>query len=79
VTSLPAFRRLLLQSGGANIARADRALEAADFVVARRRKRVGSLVLSAAVRDPGLDCLATARADRLEPESLDARAAKRTL
>jgi hypothetical protein len=27
-----------LQIGGANIASADRALEAADFVVARRRK-----------------------------------------
>jgi hypothetical protein len=35
---LEAFRRLLLQIGGANIASADRALNAAYFVVARGRK-----------------------------------------
>jgi len=35
---LDAFRRLLLQIGGANIAGADRALERAYFVVGRRRK-----------------------------------------
>jgi hypothetical protein len=35
---LEAFRRLLLQIGGANIAGADRAVEAAYFVVTRRRK-----------------------------------------
>jgi hypothetical protein len=34
---LKAFRRLLLQIGGANIAGADRAFELADFVVAHRR------------------------------------------
>jgi hypothetical protein len=51
---LEAFRRLLLQIGGANIACADRALEAAYFVVARGRKRVPSLLLSTAARDPVL-------------------------
>jgi hypothetical protein len=35
---LEAFRRLLLQIGGANIAGADRALEPADFVVAQGPK-----------------------------------------
>jgi hypothetical protein len=37
-SGLAAFRRLLLQIGGANIAGADRAVEPAYFVVARRRK-----------------------------------------
>src|SRR6185436_5937169 len=37
-TVLDGFRRLLLQIGGANIAGADRAAEAAYFVVARGRK-----------------------------------------
>jgi uncharacterized protein (UPF0210 family) len=51
---LEAFRRLLMQIGGANIAGADRAVEAAYFVVTRRRKRVGSFLLSTAARDPAL-------------------------
>jgi hypothetical protein len=37
-----AFRRLLLQIGGANIAGADRAVEPAYFVDARRRKSVSA-------------------------------------
>jgi hypothetical protein len=51
---LEAFRRLLMQIGGANIAGADRAVEAAYFVVTRRRKRVGSFLLSTAARVPAL-------------------------
>ena len=47
---LDAFRRLVLQIGGANIASADRAVEPAYFVVARRRKSVCSLLLNTARR-----------------------------
>ena len=53
---LDAFRQLLLQIGGANIASADRAVEPAYFVVARRRKSVSARFSSARRgRDPTND------------------------
>jgi hypothetical protein len=53
---LDAFRRLVLQIGGANIASADRAMEPAYFVVARRRKSVSAPSSSARRRrDPTND------------------------
>jgi hypothetical protein len=66
-----AFRRLLLQIGGANIAGADRALERAYFVVVRRRK---ACLLAppqhGAWRDPVFDCSARfARSARIAPWS----------
>jgi len=49
-----AFRRPLLQIGGANIAGPDRALGAAYFVVTPGRKTCPSLLLSTPERDPSL-------------------------
>jgi len=47
-----AFRRLLLQIGGANIASADRADEPLSSASLGDGKRVSSLVLRSAARDP---------------------------
>jgi hypothetical protein len=51
-----AFRRLLLQSGGANISGADRAWQAAAFLTRSQTKNVSarSLVQDSGARDPGL-------------------------
>jgi hypothetical protein len=46
------FRRLLLQIGGANIAGADRAWQPPTSSSFGDEKRVPSLLLSAAARDP---------------------------
>jgi hypothetical protein len=46
------FRRLLLQIGGANIANADRALSPPTSSSLGDEKRVPSLLLSTAARDP---------------------------
>jgi hypothetical protein len=48
---LDAFRRLLLQTGGANIADADRALWPPTSSSLRDEERVPSLLLSTAARD----------------------------
>jgi hypothetical protein len=61
---LDAFRRLLLQIGGANIAGADRAGKPPSSLSLGDEKRVPSLRLSTAARDPGLDCLARWRSLR---------------
>jgi hypothetical protein len=55
---LDSFRRLLLQIGGANIAGAERAGKPPSSLSLGDEKRVPSLRLSTAARDPGLDCLA---------------------
>jgi hypothetical protein len=56
---LNAFRRLLLQIGGANITSPDRALERIYFVVVRGTKSVFPLSSSARrVARSGFDCLA---------------------
>jgi hypothetical protein len=49
---LEAFRRLLLQIGGANIAGADRAWLSPTSSSLGNEKRVPSLLLSTAARDP---------------------------
>jgi hypothetical protein len=49
---LEAFHRLLLQTGGANIAGADRAWQPPTSSSFGEGKRVSSLLLSAAARDP---------------------------
>jgi hypothetical protein len=46
------FRRLLLQIGGANIASADRAWQPPTLSSLGDEKRVPSLLLSTAARDP---------------------------
>ncbi len=51
-TVLEAFRRLLLQTGGANIASADRALWPPTSSSLGDQKHVASLLLSTATRDP---------------------------
>jgi hypothetical protein len=50
---LDAFRRILLQIGGANIAGADRACHPPTSSSLRDEKHVGSLLRSTAARDPG--------------------------
>jgi hypothetical protein len=49
---LDSFHRLLLQIGGANIAGADRGWRPPSLSSLADEKRVGSLLLSTAARDP---------------------------